>query len=417
MAQALQTPWCNVDTDPDERATPPPISSSDWGAALDILMDRPSTPPAAAPKSPPPIRQRRQSDVVAAELLGEGGDPNEGRFRREFQEANLIGKGQFSTVYRAKNKTDQQVYAVKVQAYGGEREADSAALRETRTLASIAAAPELLATCPHLVRYFSSWLEDGRIHIQTELCEASLRDLLDKRQRTSPQDPRWQAAELACVLRQVAEGLAALHAIGFAHLDIKPDNILVGRDGRYKIADLGLAVAAFASARDEIIEGDCRYLAKEVLGRDISDLPRADVFSLGLVCYELATSPKRLPSKGQDWQRLREGCINEADMPVLPKLLLELLRAMLAPAPAGRPSSQEVAGHQGMAPAVSQETKKHRLEEEEEQEDPSKLREALRIAREEAERSRQEVMLLKKKLRDDRQASRGPFISTAPLGG
>jgi wee1-like protein kinase len=359
----------------------------------------------------------QEEDAFVRDLFGDG-DPNEGRFRREFHEATLIGQGEFSKVYRARNIVDQQIYAVKVQTPTDEMRsclrgfsgaswapasaASSAALREARTLARIASAAPAGV---HLLRYFSSWLEDGRLHIQTELCEASLRDLLDRRQKTSPQDPRWQAVDLAPVLRQVGEGLAVLHHIGLAHLDIKPDNVLVGQDGHYKIADLGLAVNA--RDREDINEGDCRYLAKEVLCGDISDLPRADVFSLGLVCYELATSPRPLPRNGEDWQCLREGSINEVLMPLLPELLLKLLRAMLDPVPAGRPSSQEVASHPGVAPAVSQDDK---LEE-----DPDQLRAALRVALQEAERSKQEVMLMKKLL-GERHAWQD-LVSSAPLGG
>merc|ERR550537_1506339 len=95
--------------------------------------------------------------------------------------------------------------------------------------------------CPHVVRYYSSWLEDGRLHIQTELCECSLRDRLTTRKTEQPSDPRFKEAEILEVLRHVATGLKVLHDLGFVHLDIKPDNILVSRGDRavYKIVDLG----------------------------------------------------------------------------------------------------------------------------------------------------------------------------------
>merc|ERR1719335_2029001 len=119
-------------------------------------------------------------------------------------------------------------------------------------------------------------------------------------------DARFAQECLLEVLRDTSNGLSALHARNFVHLDIKPDNILVSRgaEGCYKIADLGLAVAAMGSGCDDISEGDCRYLAKEVLRGDLSGLPKADVFSLGLVFYELSTNPKALPCNGQEWQML-----------------------------------------------------------------------------------------------------------------
>ena len=72
--------------------------------------------------------------------------------------------------------------------------------------------------------------------------------------------------------------LLSRHSLQIVHLDIKPDNILVGRhQGCYKIADLGLAAAAMGTGCDDITEGDCRYLAKEVL--------RGELRNLDLVAY------------------------------------------------------------------------------------------------------------------------------------
>lgn len=207
--------------------------------------------------------------------------------------------------------------------------------------------------CMNLVRYFSSWTEGGRLHIQTELCKCSLRHLLVERQREAPKDPRFAEYDVLQVLQQVATGLASLHGLGFVHLDIKPDNVLVGRDGHYKIADMGLAVAITRDAKtyNDLSEGDCRYLAKEVLGlslgleeiEDLTELPKADVFSLGIVCYELATNPEVLPCGGEDWQQLREGHLDVARLPQLPESLLRLLCRMVHRVPCERPSSGEVA--------------------------------------------------------------------------
>ncbi|CAK8988663.1 unnamed protein product [Durusdinium trenchii] len=152
-------------------------------------------------------------------------------------------------------------------------------LREVFALANVSMEA---AGCPYIVRYFSSWLEDGRLHVQTELCHCSLRDRLNERMAWAT--PSFSENELLEVLRHVASGLQVLHSLGFVHLDIKPDNILVSRNeqGCYKIADLGLAAAAIGTGCDEITEGDCRYLAKEVLRGDLRDLTKADIFSLGL---------------------------------------------------------------------------------------------------------------------------------------
>eukprot|EP00927_Polykrikos_kofoidii_P071562 TRINITY_DN67821_c0_g1_i1.p1 TRINITY_DN67821_c0_g1~~TRINITY_DN67821_c0_g1_i1.p1 ORF type:complete len:600 (-),score=109.74 TRINITY_DN67821_c0_g1_i1:171-1970(-) len=307
----------------------------------------PQTPLPKCRRQPSPLpqrgdkwrrRRRPPSDDEHADMHQQ----NEGRFAREFADVSVIGSGQFSTVYRAKHRIDQCSYAVKKTTQISKKSQHT----EVFALASVAIEA---ANCPNIVRYFSSWLEDGRLHIQTELCECSLRDLLSERRRLEPADPRFQIVDLAKVLLHVASGLSLLHGKSYAHLDIKPDNILMSQ-GVYKIADLGLAVAALGSGCDDISEGDCRYLAKEVLRGDLSDLPRADVFSLGLVCYELATNPKALPCSGEDWQRLRDGVLDASLVSQLPSDALELLRNMVDVSPAKRPLCEEIIKHPCVSP-------------------------------------------------------------------
>lgn len=317
-----------------------PHDSSCWSPRTPRPRIRqPPTPPVRAP-----CRRRPPSD----DEEGCDCDQNEGRFAREFTEVTPIGRGQFSSVVRARNKIDRCLYAVKktTTISRGTRQAQ---LREVFALASVAIEAE---GCPNIVRYFSSWLEDGRLHIQTELCECSLRDILAQRRRTHPSDPRFAEQDLVQVLRDVANGLVVLHARNFVHLDIKPDNILLSRGsppGCYKIADLGLAAAAIGSGCDDISEGDCRYLAKEVLRGDLSNLPKADVFSLGLVCYELATNPKALPCNGEEWHALRNGHFEVHLLPLLSAPFYDLLLRMVHLSPAARPPCKEITRHASIA--------------------------------------------------------------------
>mmetsp|Transcript_74732 Transcript_74732/g.178326 ORF Transcript_74732/g.178326 Transcript_74732/m.178326 type:complete len:469 (+) Transcript_74732:27-1433(+) len=282
------------------------------------------------PTSPPSRSEWRRSPE-------EEPDMNEGRLRREFSEIQLIGKGQFSTVYKAQNRVDRCFYAVKktIQVTRGLRESQ---LKEALALASVSMEA---AACPYIVRYYSSWVEDSRLHIQTELCRCSLRDKLLEHQQDS--DPRFQEGELIEVLQHVASGLKKLHGLSIVHLDIKPDNILLsrGEPGYFKIADLGLAAAAIGARCDDITEGDCRYLAKEVLQGDFADLPKADVFSLGLVLYELGTNPNGLPSNGPEWHSLRRS-LEVARLPELSPKLLQLMQDLVQPRKELRPTCEAV---------------------------------------------------------------------------
>lgn len=330
------------------------------GSFMDICSPRPP---------PPPVKVKKGCDP-GYELF-QNCDPNEGRFRREFCEVARIGSGDFGTVFRARHKIDQQLYAVKVHKAEAASEVQTPE-QEVRVLAAIANDSQ---GCPNLVRYFSSWKEDGFMHMQTELCECSLRDRLNERKENSLIDPRFGKDCLVQVIGQVATGLATLHRLGFAHLDIKPDNLLVGKGNVYKIADLGLATPSHLG-RGEISDGDCRYLAKELLTGVQLSLPQADIFSLGLVSYELATLPKPLPMNGEQWQSLRDGILDCTLAPELPTNLWELLCSMVSKDPTSRPSSSKITVH----PSISSMSAVDEL---------LVLREELRKARQVAEESRQ----------------------------
>ena len=98
----------------------------------------------------------------------------------------------------------------------------------------------------------------------------------------TPRD--WR--DIARVLREAASGLAAAHAVGLVHRDIKPDNILVG-DDRTRVVDFGLAHASVSHAEDEALSGagTPSYMAPEVLG-GAPATPAADQFSFGVTLFE-----------------------------------------------------------------------------------------------------------------------------------
>jgi serine/threonine-protein kinase len=117
-----------------------------------------------------------------------------------------------------------------------------------------------------------------------ELIEGgTLRELLAER---GPMPPHAVAA----VLRPVLGGLAAAHRAGLVHRDVKPENVLISDDGEVKIADFGLvrAVAAAGITSASVILGTAAYLSPEQV-RDGNAGPRSDVYSAGILTYELLT--------------------------------------------------------------------------------------------------------------------------------
>lgn len=143
----------------------------------------------------------------------------------------------------------------------------------------------------HVVRYYSSWEEDGKLYIQTELCSGTLQ------QQCAHQGPLADS-QLRTVTSHIATGLAFIHKTGMTHLDIKPENIYYKEAaGVYKLGDLGLASPATAASKAD--EGDKRYLSREMLQNESCDLKAADVFALGASLYEAASeTPRMLPFPG-----------------------------------------------------------------------------------------------------------------------
>lgn len=191
--------------------------------------------------------------------------------------------------------------------------------------------------------------------IQNEYCNGgSLATLLQERHLVE--------SELRTLLIHIAEGLKYIHSNDLVHMDIKSGNIFLSKVARkpmdgddgfedscddlesdyittYKIGDLGHVT----SVNDpHVEEGDCRYLAKEVLHEDYTNLQKSDIFSLGITLYEAAGGGP-LPKNGPEWHKLR--C---DDFPILPHLSKDfnnLLKLMMHPNPEMRPSSTTIFNH------------------------------------------------------------------------
>ena len=102
-----------------------------------------------------------------------------------------------------------------------------------------------------------------------------------------------RTAEKVELLAQAAEGLAALHSVGFIHHDINPRNFLVNRDQQVKLIDFGLSIPnrpAFCGPGNRT--GTVQYMAPELLRREAID-ERIDIFAFGVMAFELLT--ERLP--------------------------------------------------------------------------------------------------------------------------
>jgi serine/threonine protein kinase len=135
-------------------------------------------------------------------------------------------------------------------------------------------------------------------------------------------------------------GLNELHEKGIVHLDLKMENIMMSASGKYKLGDLGLS-RLMNKLSHNIPEGDCRYIAQELFNDDqnapVPDLRKADVFSLGILAYELVER-RRVLTSGQEWHDLREGRVRFSHPDSVSSEIQKMITHMLSPRPEDRPS-------------------------------------------------------------------------------
>jgi serine/threonine protein kinase len=279
------------------------------------------------------------------------------RFDCEFEVVRQVGCGSYGRVFLCQHRVDGCYYAVKRLKcpVTGERK-KAMLLREVFALSVLMKGKTLPQFAHRIVRYFNAWIEDEELYIQLEWCRGgTLQEDFAKRcpqpgeaaaagKAKGPAGPEGAAEagrpyapqELLELLLQLSEGLAYMHAHGLAHLDVKPENVLVAELGQYRLSDLGLA-AGLAEAPQA--EGDRRYLPCEALDEQVAHLDKIDMFSLGATLYELATG-RPLPRSDIDWAQLRNG--NLADLSRVGPFLRDAIRALMHSDPLRRPSAQNV---------------------------------------------------------------------------
>ncbi len=190
-----------------------------------------------------------------------------------------LASGGMGGLWLARDEVLGRLVAVKVL---HEHLAEDDQLLERFRLEAVAAAR---LSHPAVVRVFDTGIDEGTCFIVMELVEGtSVADML------ADQGP-LRPAEAARVVRGVLQALSHAHREGVIHRDVKPGNILVGRDGIVKLADFGIAKTAFAGGdltTTGNLLGTSRYLSPEqVTGGEID--ARSDIYAAGVVLYELLT--------------------------------------------------------------------------------------------------------------------------------
>ncbi len=195
---------------------------------------------------------------------------------------HLIGHGGMGAVYQARQINLDRVVALKI--LSPRLSCDPAFaerfLREARTLAKLAH--------PNIVTIFDFGRAGSYYYLTMEFVDGvNLRDTISAKLLTT--------TEALAIVPQVCEALQYAHDHGVVHRDIKPENILIAKNGNLKIADFGLAKLLQATSDDFTLTGTCQvlgtrnYMAPEQIESPERVDHRADLYSLGVVFYELLT--------------------------------------------------------------------------------------------------------------------------------
>ncbi|MEU1793102.1 Stk1 family PASTA domain-containing Ser/Thr kinase [Streptomyces californicus] len=249
----------------------------------------------------------------------------DGRYRIEAR----IAVGGMATVYRAVDTRLDRVLALKVMhpALATDVSFVERFIREAKSVARLAH--------PNVVAVFDQGAQGAYVYLAMEyVAGCTLRDVLRERGALQPR------AALD-ILEPVLAALGAAHRAGFVHRDMKPENVLIGDDGRVKVADFGL-VRAVGTATDTTnsLLGTVSYLAPEQIEHGSADT-RSDVYACGVVLYEMLTGAK--PHTGENAAQVIYRHLNSdvpppsAVVPGLPVALDSLVASATARNPEVRP--------------------------------------------------------------------------------
>lgn len=196
-----------------------------------------------------------------------------------------IGSGGMSDVFKALCHKLNRLVAIKL--LKEEFSSDSGFVSKFKMEAQAAAR----LSHPNIVNIYDV-VDEGNLHyIVMELIEGiTLKNYISKK-------GCLDVKEAIGVAMQVAQGIAAAHEQGIIHRDIKPQNIIIARDGKVKVADFGIARAASSQTLSATAVGSVHYISPEQARGGYSDV-RSDIYSLGITMYEMVAG--RVPFQGDN---------------------------------------------------------------------------------------------------------------------
>ncbi len=251
--------------------------------------------------------------------------PDGGRSVGRYRILGFLGAGAMGEVYLAEDPHIERKLAIKtVRLVGRPNEIED---RTKRLLREARAAGRLLH--PNIVTLFDAGEAEGQLYLAFEFVEGT--DLAGRMES----GPSLSLREVLRIVRQVADALDYAHRLGVVHRDIKPSNILLDKTSRVKVADFGIAKVTGQSTELTMagsVMGSPQYLSPEQIRGDDLD-GRSDIFSLGVVLYELLSGKR--PFEGETittlvYQILHKEPPSISELRSIPTRLEQLLRNILA---------------------------------------------------------------------------------------
>lgn len=196
---------------------------------------------------------------------------------------DTVGSGGMSDVYKAKDHKLNRFVAIKVmkQEFSKEENFISKFRVEAQSAAGLAH--------PNIVSVYDVGEENGLYFIVMELVEGiTLKKYIEKKGRLS-------VKEAVSIAIQVSMGIEAAHKNHIIHRDIKPQNIIISKEGKVKVADFGIAKAATSNTISSNVMGSVHYTSPEQAKGGYSD-EKSDIYSLGITIFEMITG--RVPFDG-----------------------------------------------------------------------------------------------------------------------
>lgn len=211
---------------------------------------------------------------------------NQGTYLQDrYEILGRIGSGGMSVVYKAKCHTLDRLVAIKVlkEEFASDENFVSKFKMEAQAAARL--------SHPNIVNVYDV-VDEGNLHyIVMELIEGiTLKSYIEKK-------GFLENKEAIGIAIQVAQGIAVAHEQHIIHRDIKPQNIIISRDGNVKVADFGIARAVSSQTMNATAVGSVHYISPEQARGGYCD-ERSDIYSFGITMYEMVTG--RVPFEGDN---------------------------------------------------------------------------------------------------------------------